>query len=110
MKELFTTAGLPYQILYEESGFDFDAVKVIREQENEEKVEDIFSLRAQPFQGFGAGTGSTNQEDDGKEDDEGGRPTKTMTERKTDKTQSNNKQPRTQLSKSPSKTSRSAKK
>lgn len=111
MKELFTTAGLPYQILYEESGFDFDSVKVIREQENEEKVEDIFKLRTLPFQGFqpqGDDDGESEEKTDGK--DEGGRPSKTMTERKTDKTQSNNKQPRTQLSKSPNKTSRSAKK
>lgn len=109
MKELFTTAGLPYQILYEESGFDFDAVKVIREQENEEKVEDIFKLRSMPFQGIQTEQDSESEEQTD-EKDEGGRPSKTMTERKTDKTQSNNKQPRTQLSKSPSKTSRSAKK
>lgn len=105
IKELFTTAGLPYQILYEEAGYDFDSVKLVREQENEEKVEEIFKLRSMPFSGNqteGEGTEQTDKED------EGGRPKKTMTERKTDKTTSNNSQPRTGLSKSPNSTNRSA--
>ena len=94
MKELFTTAGLPYRVLYEEYGMDFDAIKVIREQENKEGIEDVFSLRAQPFSGFGAGTGQTQEQDNGKSNGEGGAPTKTTTQRKTDKS-SSNKQPRT---------------
>lgn len=90
MKELFTTAGLPYRVLYEEHGMDFDSVKLIREQENEDGIEDVFRLRAQPFQGM-IGTGNDNNENNG------GAPKKTLTNRKTDKTSSNNDQPRTKL-------------
>lgn len=85
MKELFTTAGLPYRVLYEEYGMDFDAIKVIREEENKEKLEETFSLHSMPFQG--------NNVDDN-QGDEGGAPTKTLSQRKTDKTSSGN-QPRT---------------
>lgn len=94
MKELFTTAGLPYRVLYEEYGMDFDAIKVIREQENNEKIEDTFSLRSMPFSGFGAGTGQTQEQDNGKSNGEGGAPKKNLNDRKTDKS-SSNKQPRT---------------
>jgi hypothetical protein len=87
MKELFTTAGLPYRVLYEEHDMDFDSIKLIREQENDENIEEVFKLRAQPFQGM-IGTGN-----------EGGGQEKTLTERKTDKTSSNNSQPRTGLTK-----------
>lgn len=89
MKELFTTAGLPYRILYEEHDMDFDSVKLIREQENEENLEEVFKLHSMPFQGeTGLNGGDSN---------EGGAPKKTLTERKTDKTSSNNDQPRTKL-------------
>lgn len=77
---LFQNAGLPYEVLYEESGYDYDHVKLIRNQENEEKVEDIFKLREQPFQGQNS--------------PEGGRPKKNLSDRKSDKNQSNNSQPR----------------
>lgn len=102
VKELFTTAGLPYRLLYEESGYDFDSIKIMREQENEEKIEDVFKLRSLPWQGDNAFGGNTQQE--------GGGQTKTLTERKTDKTQSNNNQPRTSISKSPNSANRSSKK
>lgn len=82
LKYLFQTAGLPYEVLYKESGFDFDVVKLIRENENKDKVEDIFKLRAQPFQG---GVDPNNK---------GGAPTKNLADRKSDKSQSNNNQPR----------------
>ena len=93
VKELFTTAGLPYRVLYEEFGYDFDAVKLIREDENKEKIEDVFAVRALPFSGEQGGQ------------NEGGAPQKSLTQRKSDKTQSNNDQPRTGLTK----TNRSAK-
>lgn len=93
VKELFTTAGLPYRVLYEEFGYDFDAVKLIREDENKEKIEDVFAVRALPFSGEKGGP------------NEGGAPQKSLTQRKSDKTQSNNDQPRTGLTK----TNRSAK-
>lgn len=84
LTNLFTSAGLPYELLYEGSGFDYDHVKLIRKKENENKEEEIFSLRAQPFQG--------NQNADSS--DEGGAPTKNEGQRKTDKSKSNNDQPR----------------
>lgn len=102
VKELFTTAGLPYRLLYEESGYDFDSIKIMREQENEEKIEDVFKLRSLPWQGENTFDNNTQQE--------GGGQTKTLTERKTDKTQSNNSQPRTSLSNSSTSTNRSYKK
>lgn len=93
MKELFTTAGLPYRVLYEEYGMDFDSIKLIREEENKEKVEDVFSLRSMPFSGFGTGTTQTQEQDNGKSNGEGGAPKKNLSDRKTDKT-SSNKSPR----------------
>ena len=99
IKELFTIAGLPYRVLYEEAGFDFDSVKLIREEENGEGMDEVFSLRAQPYQGM-IGTGQG--------EDEGGAPEKSLTERKSGKTQSNNSQPRTGLSTSPNSANRSA--
>lgn len=93
LQELFTTAGLPYQMLYEESGYDFDAIKLMREQENEEKVEEIFKLRSLPFSGVQT---EENEETTDKKD-EGGRPKKPLSQRKSDKTQSNNSSPRTGL-------------
>lgn len=80
---MFQNAGLPYEILYNEIGYDFTTIKLIREDENSENIEDIFKLREQPFQGNKA------------VDSEGGRPEKDDSERKTDKSTSNNEQPRT---------------
>ena len=61
VKELFTTAGLPYRLLYEESGYDFDSIKIMREQENEEKIEDVFKLRSLPWQGENTFDNTTQQ-------------------------------------------------
>lgn len=79
---LFQTAGLPYEVLYDEFGYDYTHIKLMREQENEENVEEIFTLRDMPFQG-----GSTTKEE--------GRPELKSSERKTDESTSNNEQPRT---------------
>lgn len=81
---LFQSAGLPYEVLYDEFNMDFETVKAMREDENKQNVQDVFKLREQPFQG-------TNFKD---VDDKGGRPTKNEDERKSDKNQSNNDQPR----------------
>lgn len=78
-KWLFQNAGLPYEVLYSETGHDFDVLKVIRLEENKDKMEETFSLHAQPFQGSG----------------QVGAPEKSMEERKSPVTQSNNEQPRT---------------
>lgn len=108
LQELFTTAGLPYQVLYEESGYDFDSIKLMREQENEEKVEEIFKLRSLPFSGNQLeGDGEQQEQTDKK--DEGGRPKKPLTQRESDKTQSNNNQPRSPMADSPIPTNRNAK-
>lgn len=82
VKDLFTTAGLPYRVLYEECGYDFDHIKILREEENDTDLEEVFSLRAQPFQGqIGTGTGDNSKDD-------------VSTSRKSDKNQSNNYAPR----------------
>ncbi len=73
---LFEHAGLPYATLYKEHGFDFTSVKLVRENENSEKLEDVFSLREQPFQG------------------KAGRPELKQNQRTTDKSMSNNNLPR----------------
>lgn len=91
MLELFQNAGLPYQVLYEEAGFDFDHIKLMRENENSEDMDETFKLHSLPFQG--------QQGEDGNAEDEGGAPKKKMSERKSDKSQSNNNQPRTGLKK-----------
>lgn len=75
---LFEHAGLPYSVLFNESGYDFTSVKLLREEENNEKVENVFELRTQPFQG-GKSTGQ---------------PEKSLTDRVSDKSKSNNDQPR----------------
>lgn len=77
---LFEHAGLPYRVLFEEHGYDYDYMKLERVEENKNTDEDIFKLRNQPFQGA--------------VQDEGGRPEKDLSERKSDKNQSNNDQPR----------------
>lgn len=85
---LFTSAGLPYEILYKEAGYDYMTVKLTRQEENEEKTEDIFKLRTQPFQGQQPGDNPSNP------DNKGGAPEKNADQRTTDKSQSNNKTPR----------------
>ena len=79
VKELFTTAGLPYQVLFEEYGYDFNHIKLLREQENEDDMDELFKLHSMPFSG--------EQKGDGEQSD--GQPTKSLTERKTDKTATN---------------------
>jgi hypothetical protein len=79
-KWMFQNAGMPYEVMYKEMGYDYTSVKLVRKEENSEKVEDIFKLREQPFQG-GA-------------DPKNGRPTLDDSERKTDKNKSNNETPR----------------
>lgn len=77
---LFEHAGLPYRVLFEEHGYDYDYMKLERIEENKAKADEIFELRGQPFQGA--------------IQDKGGRPEKDLSERKSDKNQSNNDQPR----------------
>lgn len=84
---LFQNAGLPYEIVYKETGYDYDSIKAVRTSENEEEIEETFALRAQPFQG-NAGVTDTG------EPDKGGAPKKKDSERKSDPAQSNNKAPR----------------
>ena len=91
MMELFTNAGLPYQVLYEEAGFDFDHIKLIRENENDEDMDETFKLHSLPF------SGTEETEDGGDPNDKGGAPKKNLSDRKSDKSQSNNTQPRTGL-------------
>lgn len=100
VKELFNTAGLPYRVLYEEFGYDFDSLKLIREEENDENMDETFKIHAMPFSG-------EVTEGEPVEKDEGGAPKKSLTERKTDGSSSNNSQPRTGVNKGH--TNRSAK-
>lgn len=95
IKELFTTAGLPYQVLYEQFGMDFDYIKLIREDENLNKIDEVFKVRSLPFQGQANQDGSDSDNKEVEPPDKGGAPKKTQSERKTDKTASNNKAPRT---------------
>lgn len=88
VKELFSTAGLPYKVLFEECGYDFDYVKLIREDENRQNMGDTFELHSMPFQGDQSYAG----------DSKGGAPTKSNTSRKSDKNQSNNNAPRPGIS------------
>lgn len=80
---LFEHAGLPYRVLFEEHGYDYDYMKLERLEENKSKDEKTFELRNQPFQGA--------------IQDKGGRPEKNLSERKSDKNQSNNDQPRSSV-------------
>ena len=88
---LFTTAGLSYESLYEGLGLNYLEEKSRRDTENEEKLEDIFKLREQPFQGnqgkIGGGNSSSGNTNS-KGNPVGGRPTKT------DKKSTNNDTPR----------------
>lgn len=76
---LFEHAGLPYEIMYDECGYDYTSIKLMRESENETEEEETFKLRQQPFQGQG----------------DAGRPQLNQNKRKTDKSKSNNENPRT---------------
>lgn len=80
---LFEHAGLPYRVLFEEHGYDYDYMKLERLEENNSDDDKVFELRNQPFQG--------NMP---KDEQEVGRPEKNLSERKSDKNQSNNDQPR----------------
>lgn len=79
---LFEHAGLPYRVLFEEHGYDYDYMKLERLEENNSDDDKVFELRNQPFQG------------NMPEEQEAGRPEKDLSERKSDKNQSNNDQPR----------------
>lgn len=98
VKELFQSAGLPYSVLYEEFGYDFDYIKMVREQENTENLEETFKLHSMPFQGGFSGDDNgdpnSNNPDNNDPDNKGGRPKESVTSRKSDKNQSNNSTPR----------------
>lgn len=96
LMELFQNAGLPYKVLYEGCGMDFDSLKLIREDENEQEMDETFKIHSMPFQGQQETEGNEDSENPEKAD-EGGAPKKKVSERKSDKTSSNNKQPRTGL-------------
>lgn len=101
VKELFATAGLPYRVLYEEHGYDFDSIKLIREEENDENMDEVFKIHSMPFSGnqTGEGDGEVKETNDNRPNsDEGGRPTKSTTKRNTDKSASND-SPRTGITK-----------
>lgn len=85
LMNLFTNAGLPYQALYEGCDMNWDYVKLMREDENSQNMDETFKVHTMPFQGDPNG--------------EPGAPEKSDSERKTDKTASNNEAPRTGLSK-----------
>lgn len=101
--EMFNNAGLPYRVLYEEAGYDFDHIKLIREEENSQNMGDTFKLHSLPFQGNleeNVDDGDGNEEDnkqDGQPVDKGGAPKKALKDRKSDKESSNNKAKRTGL-------------
>lgn len=91
---LFQNAGLPYELLFQEHGYDFDAVKLVKKEENQADMQEVFTLPLQPFQG------EVKEDEDGdgkatKEETEPGRPKEKLSQRKSDKSQSNNDQPRT---------------
>ena len=72
---LFTTGGLSYKTLYEGFNFNYEEEKARRTTENTEKLEDVFKLREQPFQGNGGATAkSTTGNTNVKGNPKGGRP------------------------------------
>ena len=85
VNKLFESAGLPHATLYEAHGYDFESILSLREAENESGVSEIMSLHSNPF--------SANN-DSNEVVDEGGAPTKNISERKSGVTQSNNDAPR----------------
>lgn len=106
VKDLFVNCGLPYEVLFEECGYDYDRLKLIRKDENSQNVEDIFKLRQQAYQGQFNTDNSDSEDEEDKTDSvdntpvqEKGRPKKRLNERKSDKNYSNNKNPRSPLSK-----------
>lgn len=72
---LFQNAGMPYEVLYNECGYNYTSIKLLRQDENNDKTEDIFKLRQQPFQGQAAKIGA---------------PEKNNSQRKTDKSKTAN--------------------
>lgn len=84
---LFQNAGLPYRALYEGCDMDYDYIKLMREDENDEQLEQTFSLHSMPFQGGYSNDPNANS----------GRPESNLEDRKTDPTSSNNNAPRTGL-------------
>lgn len=93
MMELFQNAGLPYEILYEEAGLDFDHVKLVRQNENDDNMDDTFKNHTIPFAANNDDANDTNADQNGQQD-EGGRPKTPESQRKSGKEQSNNNQPR----------------
>ena len=92
--QLFQNAGLPYQALYEGCDMNYDYIKLLREDENENNIDETFKLHSMPFQGNQSSTDGTS---DATSNPNGGAPEKNTTDRKTDKTSSNNNAPRTGL-------------
>ena len=103
MMELFQNAGLPYEVLYEEAGLDFDHIKIVRKNENDENMDDTFKNHAIPFTAMQGqqvddeNKGDKNNDDPNNQQDKGGRPKVSESQRKSGKEQSNNKQSRTGL-------------
>ncbi|MCK9191175.1 MAG: hypothetical protein M0P10_06505 [Sphaerochaetaceae bacterium] len=92
--QLFQNAGLPYQALYEGCDMNYDAIKLMREDENSNDMDETFKLHSMPFQG---GQNGDMQGDNGQPNGQGGAPKKQLSDRKSDKTASNNNSPRTGL-------------
>lgn len=90
LMSLFQNAGLPYRALYEGCNMDYDYIKLLREDENNDNIDETFKLHSMPFQGGFSGEQNMNDPNN-----EGGAPEKNLTERKSDKTSSNNDAPRT---------------
>lgn len=91
MMNLFQNAGMPYEILYEEAGLDFDYIKLVRKTENDEELDELFKPRTLPFGGM---VEETEDGNNGQQKNKGGRPKKNESQRKSGKEQSNNNQPR----------------
>lgn len=81
MNTMFLQAGLPYEMYYEVMGFDYNNIKMMRKKENDENTDVLFSPRQLPYT-------QSNMNDDN------GRPTSNLDERKSDPNQSNNNQVR----------------
>lgn len=95
MMNLFQNAGMPYEILYEEAGLDFDYIKLVRKAENDENLDELFEPHAIPFSGVNVEDPEGDEDGDNKPKDKGGAPKKNESQRKSGKEQSNNNQPRT---------------
>lgn len=102
LMQLFQTAGLPYQALYEGFDMNWDYIKLMREEENKDGMDEIFNVHTLPFQNnaqTGDGSSDNKTENDPSKKLNGGRPEKKDSARKSDKTSSNNDNPRTGLEK-----------